>query len=79
MQQAELRRMTVIEYSPNHPQADVYRELAKKIENNTKLTIPTPLAMDDLEQLLLDFGLMDDDESIVGLTEEQEKLKAVAS
>ncbi len=79
VQQAELRRMTVIEYSPNHPQADVYRELAKKIENNTKLTIPTPLAMDDLEQLLLDFGLMDDDESIVGLTEEQEKLKAVAS
>jgi hypothetical protein len=35
--------------------------------------------MDDLEQLLLDFGLMDDDESIVGLTEEQEKRKAVAS
>jgi nitrogenase subunit NifH len=31
VQRAELRRMTVIEYSPEHPQANEYLTLAKKI------------------------------------------------
>ena len=81
VQRAELRRMTVIEYSPDHPQSEQYRELARKIENNTKLTIPTPISMDELEQLLLEFGVIEgDDESIVGITqEEEERRKAHAS
>jgi len=58
VQEAELRRMTVLEYSPDHPQADEYRTLAKKIENNTNLVIPTPITMDELEELLIDFGLL---------------------
>jgi len=38
VQRAELRRMTVIEYSGDHPQADEYRSLAKKMtENKTSL------------------------------------------
>lgn len=58
VQEAELRRMTVIEYSPNHPQADEYRQLAEKIQNNKDLVIPTPITMDELEQLLVDFGIL---------------------
>ena len=72
VQQAELRRLTVQEFSPEHPQAGEYRELARKIENNTKLTIPTPLSMDELEELLIEFGILGDDkelEHFVGKTE----------
>ena len=69
VQRAEIRRMTVIEYDPNCKQADEYRELAQKLVNNKKLVIPTPLTMDELEDLLLEFGILDEeDESIVGKT-----------
>jgi len=61
VQHAELRRMTVEEYAPDHPQAEEYRTLADKIVNNKKLTIPTPLSMDELEELLVEFGLIGDD------------------
>ncbi|MCY0884400.1 MAG: nitrogenase reductase, partial [Firmicutes bacterium] len=73
VQQAELRRMTVVEYAPDDPMADEYRTLAEKIDNNKNLTIPTPLTMDELEGLLLEFGVMEqEDESIVGLTRAEE-------
>jgi nitrogenase iron protein NifH len=62
VQEAELRRMTVIEYSPDHPQADEYRALANKIENNTNLVIPTPISMEELETLLVDFGILGGEE-----------------
>lgn len=62
VQEAELRRQTVIEYAPDHPMADEYRTLAKKIEENRKLSIPTPLSMDELEQLLVDYGIMKPEE-----------------
>ncbi len=61
VQRAELRRMTVIEYSPEHAQADEYRTLAKKIAENTKMVIPTPLTMDEIEGLMMDFGILDSD------------------
>ncbi|MEM8830077.1 MAG: nitrogenase iron protein [Cyanobacteria bacterium P01_G01_bin.19] len=61
VQRAELRRMTVIEYEPDHPQANEYRTLARKIENNTNLVIPTPITMDELEELLVEYGFMDSD------------------
>ena len=67
VQRAEIRRMTVIEYDPKAKQADEYRALAKKIMNNKKLVIPTPITMDQLEALLMEFGILDEeDESIVG-------------
>jgi nitrogenase iron protein NifH len=59
VQRAELRRQTVIEYSPQHPQADEYRALAKKMAENKNLVIPTPMSMDELEKLLMDFGIME--------------------
>lgn len=74
VQHAELRRMTVIEYSPNHKQAEEYRTLAQKIKDNTNLTIPTPISMDELEDLLVEFGILGDDkefEHLVGKTAEE--------
>jgi nitrogenase iron protein NifH len=72
VQRAEIRRMTVIEYDPKSNQADEYRTLAQKIVDNKKLVIPKPLTMEELEELMMEFGLMDDDESIVGQTADQE-------
>ena len=70
VQRAELRRMTVIEYSPEHPQAEEYRTLARKISENTNFVVPTPIDMDELEALLMEFGIMEaEDESVVGVAE----------
>jgi nitrogenase iron protein NifH len=70
VQRAELRRMTVIEYSSEHPQADEYRQLAQKIADNKMLVVPRPLEMDELEDLLMEFGIMAaEDESKVGVAE----------
>jgi nitrogenase iron protein NifH len=69
VQRAEIRRMTVIEYDPTHKQADEYRQLAKKIIDNKNMVIPTPITMDELEDLLMEFGVLEEeDESIVGQT-----------
>ncbi len=70
VQHAELRRMTCIEYDPNSSQAQEYRALAKKVhENKGKGVIPTPITMDELEDLLMEFGIMSkEDESIIGKT-----------
>jgi nitrogenase iron protein NifH len=69
VQHAELRRMTVIEYAPDSKQADEYRQLAKKIhENAGNGTIPTPITMEELEELLMEFGIMKkEDESVIGV------------
>jgi nitrogenase iron protein NifH len=69
VQRAEIRRMTVIEFDPTCQQANEYRTLAQKIVDNKKFVIPTPIEMEELETLLMEFGLMDvEDESIVGKT-----------
>jgi nitrogenase iron protein NifH len=69
VQRAEIRRMTVIEYEPNHKQAQEYRDLAIKIRDNTNFIIPSPITMDELEELMMEFGIIDQvDESIVGQT-----------
>ncbi len=70
VQRAELRRMTVIEYSPEHGQANEYRELARKISENKKLVVPKPLQMEELEELLMQYGIIaDEDEAKVGVAE----------
>ena len=77
VQRAEIRRMTVIEYEPQAKQADEYRSLATKIVNNKNMVIPTPITMDELEDLLMKFGVMEEvDESIVGKTATEEALAA---
>jgi nitrogenase iron protein NifH len=57
VQRAEINRKTVIEYEPSEPQADEYRALARKIDGNDMKVIPTPLGMDALEKLLVDYGM----------------------
>lgn len=57
VQRAEINRKTVIDYSPEHAQADEYRALAKKIDENKMLVIPKPLEIAQLEKLLVDFGI----------------------
>jgi nitrogenase iron protein NifH len=63
VQHAELRRMTVNEYAPDSKQANEYRALAKKIINNRNLTIPTPIEMEELEELLIEFGILESEEN----------------
>jgi nitrogenase iron protein NifH len=58
VQRAEINRKTVIDFEPTHPQADEYRALAKKIHENRNLVIPKPLAMQELEDLLVNFGIL---------------------
>ena len=65
VQRAELRRQTVIEYSPDHKQAEEYRTLAKKIAENKNFVIPTPMSMDELEELLMDFGILESEDAAV--------------
>ncbi len=73
VQRAEIRRMTVIEYDPKSNQADEYRALAKKIIDNKMFVIPTPISMDALEDLLMEFGVLEEeDETIVGKTAAEE-------
>ena len=59
VQRAEINRKTVIEYKPDSPQAQEYRNLADAVINNTTFTIPTPMTQERLEQILLEYGLMD--------------------
>lgn len=59
VQHAEIRRKTVIEYNSEATQARVYRQLAKAVEENTYFTIPTPITQERLEEILLEYGLMD--------------------
>ena len=54
--QAEIHRKTVIEWAPQSQQADVYRNLAKLIFENSSLTVPTPVTFETLEEMMLQYG-----------------------
>ncbi|MBA9088751.1 Nitrogenase iron protein 1 [compost metagenome] len=64
VQHAELRRMTVTQYNEAHSQAAEYEKLANKILNNDMLTIPTPISMEELEDLLMEFGVIEDEATV---------------
>ncbi|WP_321418901.1 nitrogenase iron protein [uncultured Desulfobacter sp.] len=57
VQQAEINRKTVIDFAPDHPQADEYRALSKKMDENEMFVIPTPLEIEELESLLIEYGI----------------------
>jgi nitrogenase iron protein NifH len=59
VQRAEINKKTVIEYKPDSDQAEEYRNLAKAIIENTSFVIPTPMTSERLEEILLEYGLMD--------------------
>jgi len=65
VQRAEIRKKTVIEFNPEERQADEYRELAKKIEENQLFVIPKPMTQDRLEEILIEYGLMDLDSEYI--------------
>ena len=58
VQHAEINRKTVIEYKPDSKQAGEYRSLAQAVIDNKHYSIPTPMEQDRLEEILLEFGLM---------------------
>jgi nitrogenase iron protein NifH len=80
VQHAELRRMTVIEFAPESKQAEHYRSLAKKIDANIgKGIIPTPITMDELEDMLMEHGILKTvDESEIGKKASELGIEAVA-
>jgi nitrogenase iron protein NifH len=59
VQRAEINKKTVIEYDPQAQQAEEYRALAKSIEENELFVIPKPMTQERLEEILIQYGLMD--------------------
>lgn len=59
VQRAEIRKKTVIDYDSQSAQADIYRALAKDIENNRNFVIPRPMTQERLEEILVEYGLYD--------------------
>ncbi len=58
VQRAEIQRKTVIDWKPDCPQADEYRTLARNIDKNELFVVPKPMKIEELEKLLLDFGVL---------------------
>jgi nitrogenase iron protein NifH len=58
VQRAEINRKTVIDYDPAHPQADEYRTLARRIDENQMFVIPSPITTEELEGLLMEHGIL---------------------
>ncbi|MBI5554745.1 MAG: nitrogenase iron protein [Elusimicrobia bacterium] len=58
VQRAEINRKTVIEFDRTAAQADHYRNLAKAIDTNDFFVIPKPMTGDDLEKILIDYGIV---------------------
>ncbi|MCD8048237.1 MAG: nitrogenase iron protein [Clostridia bacterium] len=59
VQHAEIHRQTVIEYKPQSNQAQEYRNLAQAVIDNEDFVIPTPMTQERLEEILMEFGMMD--------------------
>jgi nitrogenase iron protein NifH len=59
VQRAEINRKTVIDYDPGCAQAEVYRSLASNVINNEKFAIPTPMEMQELEDMMVEFGIVE--------------------
>ncbi|BDV41618.1 nitrogenase iron protein [Geotalea uraniireducens] len=59
VQKAEFNKKTVTEFDANENQAKEYCELARKIIENEDFVIPKPLTMDQLEEMVVKYGLAD--------------------
>ncbi len=59
VQRAEINRKTVIEWDPEVAQAQVYRDLARAIDENDDFVVPTPMEIEVLEELLMEYGLLE--------------------
>ena len=54
--EAEIHRQTLIAYAPTSEQAQHYVGLARAIDTNEMLTVPTPMAFEELEELVERYG-----------------------
>ena len=59
VQKAEFNKKTVAEYDDTTNQANEYSILAKKIIDNKNFVVPKPLSMDQLESMVVKYGLSD--------------------
>ncbi|AAB86034.1 nitrogenase NifH subunit [Methanothermobacter thermautotrophicus str. Delta H] len=59
VQKAEFNKKSVIEFDPECNQSQEYRELARKIIENKDFVIPEPMTMDEMEELVVKYGVMD--------------------
>jgi nitrogenase iron protein NifH len=59
VQKAEFNKKTVIEYDETCNQASEYSELARKIIENKDFVVPTPMAMSELEEMVVSYGIPD--------------------
>ncbi len=59
VQKAEFNKKTVVEYDEAENQAKEYGELARKIIENDNFVIPQPLTMDELEKMVVKYGISD--------------------
>ncbi|MDF2869664.1 MAG: anfH [Anaerocolumna sp.] len=59
VQKAEFNKKTVVEYDASVNQAKEYGELARKIIENKNFVIPQPLTMDELEKMVVKYGISD--------------------
>jgi nitrogenase iron protein NifH len=59
VQKAEFNKKTVTEYDETANQANEYSILAKKIIDNKNFVVPKPLSMDQLESMVVKYGLSD--------------------
>jgi len=59
VQRAEFNKKTVVEYDDKENQAKEYGELARRIIENKMFVIPKPLTMDELEKMVVKYGIAD--------------------
>lgn len=59
VQQAEIRKQTVIQYAQDSAQARAYFGLAKNIDQNELFVIPKPMGYDEFEQLMIEWGVVE--------------------
>nr|MCR5515889.1 nitrogenase reductase [Lachnospira sp.] len=59
VQHAEINKKTVIEYRPESNQAQEYRNLAQAVIENKDFVIPTPMTQERLEEILMEYGMME--------------------
>lgn len=59
VQKAEFNKKSVVEFDATVNQANEYKELARKIIENDMFIIPKPLTMDELEAMVVKYGIED--------------------
>jgi len=59
VQKAEFNKKTVTEWNPEENQSKEYSALADKIIHNEMFVIPKPLTMDELEAMVVKYGIAD--------------------